>query len=202
MYLSQLPDPKQPHREAIIVFCSVVSILNTFLGFTHFPPSFFSPQIPPNACVTRATWQSVMVWCAIKVVIRCISGWGVRKTLCRPTYFVPPQYQAWLPHWKQSFSSEAYGTMSFKKYKHIVVGSPDMGGSLTYLVLYLIFSKVLRFLWPIGHMFMGIFFWLCVVSQLQEEGIKVRDHIGLQGDRQIPWVGWKQHLNCCINKAP
>lgn len=71
-----------------------------------------------------------------------------------------------------------------------------------------VFGALLNFLRGIeifmtnwAHVY-GIFFLIvCAVSQLQEEGIKIRDHIGLQGDRQIPWVGWKQHLNCCVNKA-
>lgn len=46
-----------------------------------FPPHFFPARIPPIPCVTRATWQTVMVWCAIKMVVRCISGWGFRTYL-------------------------------------------------------------------------------------------------------------------------
>lgn len=154
MYLSQLPDPKQPHREAITGFCSVVS--THIPWFRTFPPSFFSSRIPLIACVTRDCNGMMCNQGGCQMYF----GLRLQKNIVSANIFGASTVSGVAPALKalKFFKRGLWNYVFYEAQACIVVGSPDMGDSPTYLVLYLIFSEVLRFLWPIGHMFMGIFF--------------------------------------------
>lgn len=124
-----------------------------------FSPWFLSACMN-SACVTRATWQTVTVWCAFKG-----SGLRFQNNIWSAKLFgasllsgaVPtsPTLKALniLSLWDLAVDTNR-GHMSFKKQMCAFLWQ-DTGSSLPCSMLYLIFSEELRFLWPIEHMLLG-----------------------------------------------